>query len=186
MIMDHFLDRMRELSAYRLGRSVLIILAALYIVMVATNSITYADIRPALITFVLRTLKADVVDALSVQSYKLLGFGLGNAARPTRYALICEEKGYASEAELAKAERLLRQQVDIKAGITYNSMMVAIANGKEQPVIILPKYGGIGVTRSCPVSLYQKQECTCEGRYNATERARIPASVLFGQPKPVD
>ena len=81
----------------------------------------------------------------------------------------------------------MRQQlVDNKSGITYNSMMTAIANGKEQPVIILPRYGGVGVTRSCPVSLYQQQECTCEGKYNATERARIPASALFGPPNPVD
>jgi hypothetical protein len=180
------IEHLLQTSTYRLCRSLLLVLAVLYILMVVVNGMQYRGAGPGLIGYTLRTLKADVVDALSVQSYKLLGFGIGNGARPTRYALICEEKGYASEAELAKAERLLRQQFDIKAGITYNSMMVAIGNGKEQPVIILPKYGGIGVTRSCPVSLYQKQECTCEGRYNATERDRIPASVLFGPPKPIE
>lgn len=185
----HLTERLMDTSLYRLCRSLLVMLAALYIAMVAVvavNGIQYRGISPGLIGFTLRSLKADVVDAISVQSYKLLGFGIGNGARPTRYALICEEKGYASEAELAKAERLVRQQLDFKGGITYNSMMTAIANGKEQPVIILPRYGGIGVARSCPVSLYQKQECTCEGRYNATERARIPASALFGPPKPVE
>jgi hypothetical protein len=184
--MGSSLERLSETRIYRLLRAVAVSLACFYGAMVAVNGIQYRGVGLGLIAYTLRTLKADVVDALSVQSYKLLGFGLGNGARPTRYALICEEKGYASEAVLAKAERLLRQQFDIKAGITYNSMMVAIGNGKEQPVIILPKYGGIGVTRSCPVSLYQKQECTCEGRYNATERARIPASVLFGPPKPIE
>lgn len=184
--MGFFLERLTETRAYRLLGAVAVTLACLYAAMVAVDGMKYAGVRPGLIAFVLRTLKADMIDAISVQSYKLLGFGIGNGARPTRYALICEEKGYASEAELAKAERLVRQQLDFKGGITYNSMMTAIANGKEQPVIILPRYGGIGVTRSCPVSLYQKQECTCEGRYNATERARIPASALFSPPKPVE
>jgi hypothetical protein len=185
--MSFFLKRLTETRAYRLLGAVAVTLACFYAAMIAVDGMKYAGVRPSLIGFVLRTLKADVVDAISVQSYKLFGFGFGNGARPTRYALICEEKGYASEAELAKAERLVRQQlVDNKSGITYNSMMTAISNGKEHPVIILPRYGGIGVTRSCPVSLYQQQECTCEGRYNATERARIPASALFGPAKPVD
>lgn len=183
---DFLLDHLLLTRAYRFCRSLLVALAALYVAMVTVNGLQYRSISPGLIGFTLRSLKADVIDALSVQSYKLLGFGIGNGARPTRYALICEEKGYASEADLAKAERLVRQQLDFKGGITYNSMMTAIANGKEQPVIILPRYGGIGVARSCPVSLYQKQECTCEGRYNATERARIPASALFGPPKPIE
>jgi hypothetical protein len=153
--------------------------------MTVVNGVQYRGTGPGLVGFTLRTLKADVVDALSVQSYKLLGFGFGNAARPTRYALICEEKGSASE-ETAIAEQIVRQQlVDNKSGSTYNSMMTAIANGKEQPVIILPKYRA-GVTRTCPVSLYKMQECTCEGKYNATERARIPASALFGPARPIE
>lgn len=153
--------------------------------MVAVSGIPYRGAGTGLLGFTLRSLKADLVDALSVQSYKLLGFGFGDATRPTRYALLCEEKGYAGEAELAAAERLVRQQlVDYKSGITYNSMMTAITNGKEQPVIILPRYG-VGVARSCPVSSYREQECTCAGKYNATERARIPASALFGPPRSV-
>jgi hypothetical protein len=183
--MGFSLERLTEARAPRLLRAVAVALACFYVAMVALNGIQYRGAGPGLIGFTLRTLKADVVDAISVQSYKLLGFGIGNGARPTRYALICEEKG-AIEAETAAAERLVRQQlVDYKSGITYNSMMAGIANGDEQPVIILPRYRA-GVTRSCPVSLYQKQECTCEGRYNATERARIPASALFGPPKPID
>ncbi|MCK1744301.1 hypothetical protein IVA80_26635 [Bradyrhizobium sp. 139] len=183
--MGLFLERLIETRAYRLLGAVAVTLACLYAAMVAVDGTRYAGMRPGLLAFVLRTLKADIVDALSVQSCKLLGFGFGDGARPTRYALLCEENGYASEAELAAAERLVRQQlVDYKSGITYNSMMTALAIGKGQPVIILPRYG-VGVTRSCPVSSYRDQECTCAGKYNATERSRIPASALFSPPKPV-
>lgn len=183
--MGSSLERLSEARIYHLLRAIVVTLACFYVAMVAVHGMQYRGAGPGLIGYTLRTLKADVVDAISVQSYKLLGFGIGDGARPTRYALICEEKD-AIEAETAAAERIVRQQlIDNKSGITYNSMMAAIANGKEQPVIILPRYRA-GVTRSCPVSLYQKQECTCEGKYNATERSRIPASALFGPPKPVE
>jgi hypothetical protein len=32
---------------------------------------------------------------------------------------------------------------------------------------------------------YRRQECTCSGKYKATERSRIPASDLFGPRKPL-
>lgn len=95
--MGFSLERLTEARAYRLLAAVAVSLACLYAVMVAVDGMKYAGVRPGLIGFVLRTLKADIFDAVSVQSYKLLGFGFGNAGRPTRYALICEEKGYASE-----------------------------------------------------------------------------------------
>ena len=176
--MQSTFERFTQTRVYRLLFSLALTLACLYAAMVAVDGIKYAGFQPGLFGFTLRLLKADGIDAISVQSYHLLGFGFGNASRPTRYALICED-GQASEQDNAIAERHLRTQlVDNKGGIAYNNMRAAMEKGQQQPVFILMR-NGPGAARFCAFSLYSQQECTCGGRYKAKERGRIPAHDLF-------
>jgi hypothetical protein len=151
---------------------------------VAVEGISFVGLTPSVLSFTLRSLKADVWDTLSVQSYRLFGQGLGVASRPTRYALICEEE-QTTEADNVLSERQVRAQlVDNKGGFEYNRMLAGIDRGEEQPIFILTRVGP-GGARFCSVRAYRRQECTCGGQYNAKERARIPAKDLFGPPKPL-
>jgi hypothetical protein len=176
--MQSTFERFAQTRVYRLLFALALTLACLYAAMVAVDGIKYVGLRPALLGFTLRLLKADVIDAISVQSYHLLGFGFGDAARPTRYALICED-AQTPEQDNIIAERQLRSQlVENKGGIAYNNMRAAMEKGQQQPVFVLMR-NGPGAARFCAASAYSHQECTCGGRYNARERARIPAQDLF-------
>jgi hypothetical protein len=178
------LDQLTKTSGYRLFRSLLLALASLYIVMIAINGIQYQGVGPSLIGFTLRSLKADMVDVISVESYRLFGFDFGIGSRPTRYALICEETGTA-EADNVVAEQQVRGQlVDNKGGEMYNTMTAAIERGDNQPIFVLSKFAR-GGAKFCAANSYRRQECSCSGKYKASERSQIPASDLFGPRKPL-
>lgn len=182
----YLIQRLTETRSYRLCRSLLVALAALYIAMVAVNGIPYRGIGPGLIAFTLQSLKADLIDMASIESSRLFGYSLGAGTRPTRYALICEENGQATQAENAASELQVRRQlVDNKSGSAYNGMIAGIDRGDSQPVFILSRFAP-GGAKLCAVRQYWNQECTCGGQYKATERSRIPASDLFGPQKPLN
>lgn len=139
--------------------------------MIAVNGTPYRGVGLGLIPFTLQSLKADLFDTVSVESYRLLGYGLGIGAHPTRYALICEQTGQASEAENAESEQRVRGQlVDNKSGTAYNAMITAMHLGDAQPVFILSKFAH-GGAKLCAVNQYRHQECTCSGQYRATARS---------------
>jgi hypothetical protein len=184
--MPTYFESVTNTRAYRLGRFILLSLAALYALLIAVNGMSYRGVGVGLIPFTLQFLKADLFDMVSSESYLLFGYGLGVGDHPTRYALICEETGKASEAENADGERRVRGQlVDNKSGAAYNSMIAAMHRGDSQPVFILSEYAP-GGAKFCAANQYRLQECSCRGRYKATERTRIPARELFSPPKPLD
>jgi hypothetical protein len=75
-----------------------------------------------------------------------------------------------------------RQLVDNKSGSLYNDMIAAIARGETQPTFILSKTA-VGGARFCAAIHHRFQDCTCAGKYKATERSRIQARDLFGPRK---
>lgn len=172
---DFLLDYPLLIKIYRSCRSVILILAALYIVMATLDATRYRVGGTGVATFALQTLKADVVDVASVIGYKLFGYSLGVGFRPMKFALICEETGQLTEAENADAEQRVRRQLVQNSGDVYNSMIAESKEGYAQPVFILSKYG-LGGAKLWTTWVYDRQECTCSGKYNATERSRIPAS----------
>jgi hypothetical protein len=179
------LEWLTETRLYRLLRTVVLALAAGYVAMCLVNAIYYTGDGPDAVFFTLRTLKADVFDVLSTINYKLFNSGLGAGSRPTRYALLCQEIGQSTEMDNAAAELQVRRQlVDNKSGDLYNAMSAAIKDGEAQPVFILSKLARGGAT-FCATTYYRSQECTCRGKYKATERSRIPARELFGPLKPL-
>ncbi|UPJ44950.1 hypothetical protein IVB40_13460 [Bradyrhizobium sp. 40] len=178
------LERIRQTRIYGLASAVVIAFACLYAVMIAVDGLKYVGPTFSLVSYTLRSLKADALDAISVFSYKLTGKGLGTATRPTRFALICESEG-TNETDNAIGEKQVRGQlVDNKGGYSYANMMSEMREGREQPIFVLTK-NGPGGTRFCAVKSYYDQECTCGGQYKAKERARISAYELFGPPKPI-
>ncbi|MFK4522916.1 hypothetical protein ABIF90_000897 [Bradyrhizobium japonicum] len=177
------LERLRATRVYRLVSAVVIACACLYAVMIAVDGLKYVGPKASLVSYTLRSLKADALDAMSIFSYRLTGKGLGSATRPTRFALVCESEG-TNEADNSVGERQLRSQLINQGGLAYGSMMSAISEGQEQPIFVLTQYGP-GGTRFCAARTYYDQECTCKGKYKAKERVRIFAEELFGPPGPV-
>jgi hypothetical protein len=177
------LERLRATRLYRFASAVVIACACLYTVMIAVDGLKYVGPRAALVSYTLRSLKADALDAMSIFSYRLTGKGLGSATRPTRFALVCESEG-TNEADNSVGERQLRGQLLNEGGFAYGSMMSAIGEGQEQPIFVLTQ-NGPGGTRFCAARAYYEQECTCAGKYKAKERARIFAHELFGHRRPV-
>lgn len=178
------LERLRETRLCRFVCAVVVALACLYAVMIAVDGLKHVGPTFSLVSYTLRSLKADAFDAMSVFSYKLAGKRLGTATRPTRFALICESEG-TNETDNAIGEKQIRAQlVDNKGGYSYVTMMSAMRDGREQPIFVLTR-NGPGGTRFCAVRSYYDQECTCGGEYKAKERARISAYDLFGPQKPI-
>ncbi len=63
----------------------MLVFAAFYVAMVAVNAVQYTGAAPGIAGFTLQTLKADVIDVLSVMSYKLFGYPpRGEAGIPDR------------------------------------------------------------------------------------------------------
>ena len=66
--MISFFERVAETSAYRLCRSLVLVLAALYVLMVAVNGIPYRGVELGLLGFTLQSLRSDLIDMLSLES----------------------------------------------------------------------------------------------------------------------
>jgi hypothetical protein len=128
--MRGFLEPLTETRLYRLCRTLMLVFAAFYVAMVAVNAVQYTGAAPGIAGFTLQTLKADVIDVLSVMSYELFGYPLGVGTRPVRYALLCEQTGQATEADNAITERQVRGQlVDNKSGTVHSNMIAAFNRG---------------------------------------------------------
>lgn len=169
---------------WRFGRMAVLACAAAYVLIIFGTAFKYNSLDFGLVTYTLRTMKADVFDTLLFMNERTINYGIGVASRPTKYALICQETGKDSEEENAASEGTVRRQiVDDKSGTAYNTMRAAIARGEEHPVFVLSRWAN-GRANFCAFSYDLMQECTCGGRYKATERSRIPASDLFGPAKP--
>jgi hypothetical protein len=170
---------------WRFGRMAVLACAAAYVLVVIGSAFKFNSFNFDLVTYTLRTAKAEVFDTLSVVAYKTTGSVIGVGSRPTRYALICQEAGKDTEDENAASERVVRRQlVDDKSGTAYNAMRTAFARGEEHPVFVLSKSAD-GRAKFCAFRYDLLQKCDCSGLYNATERSRIPASDLFGRQKPL-
>jgi hypothetical protein len=124
---------------------------------------------------------SDLYDVFAVVA-PVFGILIGAAGRSTQYALICEQPGAQTEADNAVNEKQVRNQLGYQSGEIYNTMRANIRDGHPHPIFILSKnaQGGAIV---CASSDLQHQDCTCQGRYKAIERARIPAKDLFGPPQ---
>jgi hypothetical protein len=173
---------------YRIARMAVFGLAALYVAMLLVYAATFTGAGFGALAFTVSNLKADAWDMASVLRYKTFGVGLGVGVRPTRYALICEERGNAgepkaTEAENAKSEQDVRGQISDHSGYVYNEMMEVIAQGYAQPVLLL--WQGRGGAKVCGARDYGTQNCSCGGKFQGVERSRIPASVIFGPGKEI-
>jgi|GEM_PF-4499423 len=168
---------------WRFGRMAVLACAAAYVLLIVGSAIKYSAFNFDLLTYTLRTAKAEVFDTLAAVVVKTTGYVIGVGSRPTRYALICQEAGKDTDEENAASELIVRRQlIDDKSGTAYNTMKAAMARGEEHPVFVLSKWEN-GRANFCAFYYDLMQECTCGRRYNATERSRIPASDLFGPPK---
>jgi hypothetical protein len=71
---------------------------------------------------------SDVYDVLALAP-RVLGIPIGAAARPTQYALICEQPGVQTEADNVVNEEQVRHQLAYQSGDAYNTMRTHFREG---------------------------------------------------------